>query len=87
MQYLEIALLVVSFVLIVIGVTLLVLARSYAKKEMFENFYGGKNAIYGGFRIFKYEYYQSDKLWACTSLRVVFVGLLVVFSLIYTLAK
>lgn len=87
MQYLEIALLVVSFVLIVIGATLLVLAKSYAKKEMFENFYGGKNAIYGGFRIFKYEYYQNDKFWACTSLRVVFVGLLVVFSLIYTLAK
>lgn len=87
MQYLEVALLVVSFLLIVFGAALLVLARGYAKKEMFENFYGGKNAIYGGFRIFKYEYYQSDKLWACTSLRVVCISLLVVFSLIYMLAK
>ncbi|SFR61211.1 hypothetical protein SAMN04488070_2342 [Pseudidiomarina maritima] len=83
MQYLETALLVISFLLIVTGVVLLVLARSCAKKEMFENFYGGKNAIYGGFRIFKYEYYQSDKLWACTFLRVVFIALLAVFSLMY----
>ncbi|MRJ42705.1 MULTISPECIES: hypothetical protein [Idiomarina] len=87
MLYLEIALLVISFLLIVTGATLFVLARSYVKKEMFENFYGGKNAIYGGFRIFKYEYYQSDKLWVCTSLRVVFIGLLMVFPLMYMLAK
>mgnify|MGYP001075563169 CR=1 FL=1 len=74
-------LLIVIFLLVPTWVVLFFLARNYVKEDIFKDYIGGNNAIYGGFRLFQYKYYRDDKLWACTVLRIVLVGILAVVAI------
>ena len=47
----------------------IVYARFAADKEFFDEYLGGRSAIYGGFRLWKSECYKQDKQWVCQIIR------------------